>query len=98
MDEPLTAAICEIIREVYGDATTSVLDRRCAERIVRHMETIGATPTIVRAIIASVGGKVDVQEKYLVDPPRFLTSYRRDDDTWRLQTSKSALTGLRETD
>lgn len=74
--EQAVAEVREIIQRTYGDATQATLDDRCAQAIVEHFEQAWMSPRMLRALIASVGGTVTLDDRHLMDPPELLVSHR----------------------
>jgi hypothetical protein len=69
--------VVDVIREGYGDSTTTQLDLEVSENIVKALRTAGwASPDEVRAIVAAAGGRVSVPFDLMLDPPAVLTSWR----------------------
>lgn len=65
-----TQEVADVLQREYGDASQTVLDRKVAAAIIHHLREIGwFSPDEVRAVVASAGGRIDVQERHLVDPP-----------------------------
>lgn len=94
----LTGEIMTIIQKTYGDATQTVLDRRCAEAIEAHIQKAGWTsPEITRAMVASAGGHIDLREADVLDPPDMLILHTPSwtGDTRRVSVRRSK-TGSRQ--
>lgn len=83
--------IAGIIQSTYGDATQAELDRRCASAIYNHLIQSGwISPDIVRALIASAGGEIHLQEEFLLDPPDVLVVHSPTwDGTRRITVKRS---------
>lgn len=76
-----------IIQTTYGDATQTVLDDQCARNIETYLARHGwASPEWVKAIVASAGGEVTIDERHLTDPPELMVSTDRATGDKRLRT------------
>lgn len=82
-------AIADVLQREYGDATQTVLDLRVAGAIVAELRALGwADPGEVRAIVAAAGGRVEVPESILRDPPELMLAEWRPDFTTVLTTKQ----------
>lgn len=70
----LQADIRNIIQETYGDATQTVLDDECARRIVARVAQNGVSWDVLATVVASAGGRVEIDDRYVFDPPQLLIS------------------------
>ena len=78
-----TRAIREEIQRGYHDATQTVLDDRVAQAIEDRLRSMGwASPDEVRALVASAGGEIVLDPRFILDPPGEMVIVD-DPRTWR---------------
>lgn len=71
-------AIAEELQNAYGVAALTQLDYDTASAIERRLRAEGwASPEDVRVLVASAGGRIEIDEHSVIDPPKEM---RRTDD------------------
>lgn len=62
--------VMDALQDAYGDASQTVLDRRAAEAALKALRSVGwASPDEVCTLVASAGGRIVLDDRYLRDPP-----------------------------
>jgi hypothetical protein len=63
-------AIADELQKGYKDPTQVELDFEVAQSIEERLRSEGwVSPEGVRALVASAGGRIEVEEQTLIDPP-----------------------------
>lgn len=64
-----TAEVAAVIQRVYGDATQSVLDVRCARAVLEMLqERCWLPPDDAARLVIAVGGEVRLSDRLRMDP------------------------------